>query len=353
MRFYLLHLYVLSSHELLQFLGELIDSYVVYAPVKRNDIITLDHISRIDDILIDFVGHTLIPFKKILIPPREILYRYRVNEDSVDIIDELNNISKSKYIIFGARACDIRGIEILDKVFLREFHDPYYKIRRENTLIIGLTCTSIDDNCFCYFTKSGPMIKTGYDLLLTRINNNEYLVETGSQKGTDIVEKYRDLFRGAPPTYLEIKSKIINRLISEMKSRINLPYFDSIYDELIRNYNSDKWAEISSLCLSCGKCNFVCPTCHCFDIYDEFDPIRGVGGRIRVWDSCHFLSFTRVASGEIFRKDRSSRIKQRIYHKVVYSVNEMGEISCTGCGRCISVCPAGIDIRKIINDFSG
>ncbi len=347
----LLRSYLITKSNLYELLERISERNKLYAPLRHGDQVVLDLAKSINDILIDYIGHSTLPLKKILIPPREILYEYWIEKKSVTINDNLDKIASERIVIFGIRACDIKSIEILDKVFLREFHDPYYKKRRENTVIIGLTCVSPDKNCFCYFTRSGPEITSGYDLLLTKINEH-YLVDVGSEKGESIIISNKELFSDATPESLEVKARIVKETIIKIKDKNDLPFFNEVYDQLVKRFDSREWKEISSLCLSCGKCNFVCPTCTCFDIIDEFDPIRNRGKRIRVWDSCHFLSFTRVASGEIFRKDRSSRIKQRIYHKIVYSVNDIGTISCTGCGRCIEVCPVGIDIREIVRNLA-
>jgi ferredoxin len=49
------------------------------------------------------------------------------------------------------------------------------------------------------------------------------------------------------------------------------------------------------------------------------------------------------------RATQAERLRQRIYHKFSYNPDKYdGQIGCTGCGRCIDVCPAGIDITYIL-----
>ena len=57
--------------------------------------------------------------------------------------------SDDKVILMGVRACDIRSFELLDKVFLKDPVDTYYKARRENTLLIGMACSEPEETCFC------------------------------------------------------------------------------------------------------------------------------------------------------------------------------------------------------------
>jgi len=49
------------------------------------------------------------------------------------------------------------------------------------------------------------------------------------------------------------------------------------------------------------------------------------------------------------RAAQAERLRQRIYHKFSYNPdNYDGELGCTGCARCIDVCPVGIDMTYIL-----
>ena len=217
--------------------------------------------------------------------------------------------------------------------------------------MIGLTCNEPMDYCFCAYTGSGPGIRDGFDLLMTDLGDR-YLVEVGSGRGLELVKLNLDLFRSASGKDVEERERILAKVEDRIREQ-GLPDLTKIYEELVKAFDSRIWDEYGRLCLACGKCNFTCPTCSCFDIYDDPNLDFRSGKRVRVWDSCHFLSFTRVASGEVFRKDRPSRVKQRVYHKYCYSVDDIGVISCVGCGRCVEVCSAGIDIREVTRRVVG
>jgi ferredoxin len=113
-------------------------------------------------------------------------------------------------------------------------------------------------------------------------------------------------------------------------------------------FNDEVWEEMSAKCVNCGACAFVCSTCHCFDVQDEGK--GGKGKRIRIWDSCMFPIFTKEASGHNPRHLSKERFRQRVMHKYSYFVDNYGESLCTGCGRCIVACPAGVDIREVIKN---
>ena len=338
----------ISKDAFKEFIDRLLENFQVIAPVRREGKVFYDLVSHPYEVMIEYKGHTLLPPKRFFFPEKEILFTYELVNDEVIIYDKCEELEGLKRVLIGVRACDIKGLEYLDKVFIGEYHNPYYKVRRENTLIIGLTCNEPMDYCFCAHTGSGPRIESGYDLLLTDLGDY-YLVDVGSEEGEKILKYNIDIFKDASEEDLQAKEKILSNV--EARIRENpFPDLDKMYDSLIKNFNAELWEKYGERCLACGKCNFVCPTCRCFDIYDDPNLDLKSGRRIMVWDSCHFLSFTRVAGGLVFRKERPSRIKQRVYHKYCYSIDEIGSISCTGCGRCIDVCPASIDIREIVRE---
>jgi ferredoxin len=91
----------------------------------------------------------------------------------------------------------------------------------------------------------------------------------------------------------------------------------------------------------------VCPTCYCFDLVD----VAGLAApvcRIRVWDNCFFAEHGQVAGGFDFRAGRAERLRFRVEHKRLGFGDLSGQDSCVGCGRCRTVCPADIDLDRII-----
>ena len=114
-----------------------------------------------------------------------------------------------------------------------------------------------------------------------------------------------------------------------------------------------EWEEQAKLCTSCGTCTMVCPTCFCYHVEDFNRWNMKDGERVRMWDSCQLIDFAEVAMGENFRKDRTARLKWRIYHKLAYWKEQFGTDGCTGCGRCMSYCIAQIDMTKSIAEIRG
>ena len=150
-------------------------------------------------------------------------------------------------------------------------------------------------------------------------------------------------------------NKELEKIKLDSENRIK-QYFgdiDNISEKLSIIFDSEFWDKESSSCIRCGICTYSCPVCHCFDINDEVIctfPLKGK--RVRTWDNCQFPDFTMHSSGHNPRGDKASRLRQRIMHKFNYFNENCKEYLCTGCGRCISNCPVGIDIFEILKKVS-
>ncbi len=57
----------------------------------------------------------------------------------------------------GVRPCELKAIEILDKVFSSgPFKEPGYISKRANTLVVALNCGQAGGTCFCASMGTGP-----------------------------------------------------------------------------------------------------------------------------------------------------------------------------------------------------
>jgi sulfhydrogenase subunit beta (sulfur reductase) len=310
----------------------------VYAPVRRGTGWAFAPPRRWSEVDLHYT-RTLLPPKKILLPPNERMLRFRQGEGYQDLLLE----AAKPIVLFGVHAYDIVGIAILDRVFGGgRYPDPYYATRRRNTTIVGIDFTP-DARHFCP-SMNADWTESGFDLFLSDIGDH-YMVLVGTSRGDDIVEHSGCLLE--EPTaadFAEYKHRSAKRR-QAYATEVEIGDLPGILE---MEYGSKVWDELGARCLACGACTAVCPTCYCFDVYDEDDLAAPTGTRGRTWDSCLFASHAMVAGGENFRARRAARVKFRFYHKQRGFVAEYGRPSCVGCGRCSAVCPVGIDIVQVI-----
>ena len=251
--------------------------------------------------------------------------------------------SDKQVILMGVRACDIRSFELLDKVFLKDPVDSYYKARRENTLIIGMACSEPEETCFC--SSFGIDATSPNGDVTTWIVGETLYWQPVNEKGEAITEKVANLFEDADDVQVKDQQAATKEVLAKMPLA-NFKVADKITETELKTFNSKVWEEASAGCLSCCTCTYVCPTCHCYDIRD-YAVSDNHTERYRCWDSCMANDFTKMAHGNP-RKTKVERFRQRYMHKLVYFPNNNeGDFACVGCGRCLQKCPVNINIVKV------
>ncbi len=277
--------------------------------------------------------------KDLFFPQTENLMDFKIEGKKIEVIDTREECED--FVIFGVRACDVRSFEVLDRVFLSEPIDTYYKNRREHGVIISLACNRPEETCFCATFDIDCANPEGD--VAAYICRDEMYFEPLTEKGSELLLALSCLSEGNEAPVYECK-----RNIYEIKSRLPLASLsaEKFGGNMMEYFNSDKWDELSEACLGCGTCTFVCPTCQCYDIKD-FDTGNGIK-RFRCWDSCMYSDFTKMAHGNP-RVSQKERFRQRFMHKLVYyPMNNDGMFSCVGCGRCLSKCPISMNIVKVM-----
>ncbi len=326
--------FVLSAEELGRLVTEWAKSGAVYAPVKVRDWTEFRRIKTLEQADLSRIN-TKLAARGLLFPQCETMFRFETSQPGK--IDD--PAETEPQIVLGLRPCDAAGIAVLDKFFSGQGeNDTYYKRRRDRTTLVGLSCNAPADTCFCSAVGGSPASTGGLDLLLTDLGGR-YLAEPLTDKGVALVKGMLE----ASASDVARKSELADRAAAAITERIDTKKLKRLLDAADSN---PAWEELGLPCVNCGACTFVCPTCHCFDIADETR--KGKGARIRVWDTCQFCLYSQHASGHNPRQTSTSRFRNRAMDKFKYTVDQVGEVSCVGCGRCISECPAGIDIRETV-----
>jgi sulfhydrogenase subunit beta (sulfur reductase) len=244
---------------------------------------------------------------------------------------------------FGVRPCELAAIQIQDRVLIGgSFADEDYLSRRQRSFIVAVNCGAPAGNCFCASMGTGPKAENGYDLVLTEIleGKHRFLAEAGTEEGAELLAGLPH--EEAAATDAAAADKVTDA--AREKMGITLDRSD-VHELLLSNLEHPRYDEVSARCLQCTNCTLACPTCFCTTI-DDVNDLSGNGAeRVRRWDSCFTLQYSEMHGGGT-RRSPQSRYRQWLTHKLSTWQDQFDTLGCVGCGRCITWCPVGIDIRE-------
>ena len=91
--------------------------------------------------------NTLRSAKDFFFPQTEDIVEFKMDGKKIEINDIRQECED--FVIFGVRACDARSFTILDKVYLSEPVDSFYKNRRDHGTVVTMACDRPAETCFC------------------------------------------------------------------------------------------------------------------------------------------------------------------------------------------------------------
>jgi sulfhydrogenase subunit beta (sulfur reductase) len=329
-----------KKQDIAKLLGQWQKDFTVFVPSKESGTPEMGIWDGRDTAFLDWYRNTVVPPKANFLQNMEKLFGFRREGGTFKL--ETPAAETGKQLIFGIRPCDARAIAIIDMVFKDAYEDKYYLSRRRNSLLIGMSCLKPYDSCFCTSLGLGPAEAADMDIMLTDIGG-EYVIEEITAKGKELLAGTIGPVDVAGKDELQIKKKkegginIVKKSIDvkEITRRLPAAFENKVF-----------WQGVSAKCVSCGICTFLCPTCYCFDINDEL--LKGEGGRYRNWDSCSFPLYTKMPA-ENPREEKWKRVRQKVHHKYDFYPRLFDVIACTGCGRCIRLCPVNWDITQTLS----
>lgn len=281
---------------------------------------------------------TVMPPKKFFFEPLSELFKVGLRDFSYSTPEE----DIQPFVIFGVHAYDIKGLMILDSVYMEPgLEEKQYAVRRQKALIVGIS--DMPDQYNFSNVRNADWVDEGFDLFLHPIEEG-WLIRVGSPTGHKIIDDNSQLFHGTTLKDIDDFKE------HEKRRQLSFPMCMSLSDVryvLEVNWNNPIWEEEAKKCLGCGNCTMTCPTCRCYEVWDEPDVELSSASRFRRWDSCQFHDHGLVAGGENFREHKVDRFRHRYNCKNSY-VKALHCDFCVGCGRCTAFCPAGISYMGII-----
>src|SRR4030042_621541 len=201
--------------------------------------------------------------------------------------------SEKPRIIIGTPNCDVEGLSLLDEIYLdKDFDDPFYRMRRESTLLISSDCFGIQEHCHCLSYSIKPYSISKADLAVISMNGT-IIFRVISEKGEKFLETIPEALQLNDKNFLssvEKEQETTESLLAEANK--GLPDYKTT-GKIVAEAGKEIWKKYSSRCVSCGACAAICPTCTCFLLIDKpgFEKVKQM-------DACQYPGFERVAGGE-------------------------------------------------------
>jgi sulfhydrogenase subunit beta (sulfur reductase) len=337
--------------------------HTVIAPVRRGGAIVLEEVADASSLPLGLRdeqlpgSYRLVPreddaafgygpgpasWKGFLHPPA--LLRFRATREGKGFRIEPAELPDVRYAFLGVRPCDLAAIARLRRVVAAgAYPDPADAARFRDLFVVAVQCTEPGGTCFCASTGTGPAAPDGFDLALTErlgAGRHELLVEAGSEKGAGFLPP----LGGRPATGDDVDEARAATAAARERMGRTLEV-EGLREVLRAAADSPRWHEVAGRCLCCGSCTMVCPTCFCTTVEETTDLSGERAERWRRWDSCFSLDFSHLQGGSV-RQTPSSRYRHWLTHKLGTWWDQFGESGCVGCGRCITWCPAGIDLLE-------
>lgn len=332
-----MNLFILPTKNINEFVRELARKSRVFYPFIENGKSHIIEFSPDKNFAPDFNKiRTAQNIKNFFFPARGIVARFPAKID----------LRSNPIVLMGVKNCDLRGIEVYDRVFLKwQPVDHIYKERRDNIIIISADCPEPHDTCFCNFVGLKPYPEGISDLNITVVKSG-YLFEVFSEKGQNLIDENKGLFIEAESENINERNNLRKSAIEKLENINKKRMKEKVY-ELVEKADKRTIREARDECVECFSCLHCCPTCYCFLLsdYKKGDDIE----RVRVWDACYYAAYARVGGGANPRSRIDERFWNRFQCKFNYFYQYEKFFACSGCGRCFVGCSAKIDIREILN----
>lgn len=278
-------------------------------------------------------------WKPFLMPARQPLHSVTADGTVTAVAPE-----PVSYAFLGVRSCDLAAIGVHDRVLLgRQVVDEHYAARRRTAFVVAITCSHPGGTCFCTSMGTGPSPTRGYDLAMTELLDDaghRFVITAGSPDGEEVLAQLPS--RDATDADIAAAAEVVAGSVAVMAPRVLNT--EGIRDLLYANAEHPRWDDVASRCLSCTNCTLVCPTCFCVTVDDSTD-LLGTTERSTVWDSCFTAGHSYLHGGAVHDGTRE-RYRQWLTHKFGSWIDQFGTSGCVGCGRCVTWCPAGIDVLE-------
>ena len=147
-------MYKIKKSELNALFAKIAESNGLYLPVKAAGKTNYAAWSDAAQVDLDTLKTVKSP-KDAFFPQSENLYSCSREEGKLKLNPE--KLQSEPFVLFGVRGCDLKGLDVLDQVFLSAPVDSYYAARREHGIIVTMACHAPETCTLCGDTQGEPL----------------------------------------------------------------------------------------------------------------------------------------------------------------------------------------------------
>ena len=283
-------------------------------------------------------------------PPKATVWRAKPPDYHVEEVEDVT----APVAVIGVRPCDLAGLEVLGRALDgATVPDPTYRRRRRSAFLVAVECTRPASTCFCVAMGTGPGRRQ-------RLRHSPHRTRWG-RRGRRSPGGRRSSVPG--PGRLAIgQGGALGPSPEAGRRKRPFPKGDAAGTS---RFAHGPWCRHRRPARTYGpqpgqpalgrsgralprlrQLHIRMPDCFCSNFEDTTD-LQGTVERRRTWASCSDLAYSYVHGGPV-RSSIKSRYRQWATHKFSWWWDQFGISGCVGCGRCITWCPAGIDITEEI-----
>ena len=217
------------------------ENNALYVPVNNGNQVNFANWTESSQVNLDALKTVKSP-KDAFFPQSENLYTcYR---DGKKITIEPEELQNQNFVVFGMKACDVKGVEVLDKVFLAEPVDTFYAARRAHGTIVAMACHEPEETCFCKvfgIDCANPVADVA-----TWMVEGELYWKALTEKGEALTAAVASLLTDADEAKVEEAKNAIHAIVEKLPySNLSLEGWNG--DVLTEKFDSPIWEELYKL----------------------------------------------------------------------------------------------------------
>lgn len=205
-------------------------------------------------------------------------------------------------VLFGVSPCDAVAVDALRSA--RRAAGAFPAVT-----IVSLACARPRNSCFCSLVGAGPSDERGADVIACDLEGS-LVMEPRTPAGEALLGAGVDVLTELGPAEAAeafARSAVAHELPGQLERA-------DVVDAAKGPRIAEIWDAVDFICLRCGVCDVLCPA---------------------------------VASGGTEAGARPKHWLARLGRMVEPTGDRP---VCTGCGRCVTHCPAGIDLREVLRE---